>query len=358
MTANVTPGFSQTRTLPGSFGVSASGAATYNIPIAVPPGTAGVSPSLSIEYSSQAGDGIVGFGWSLGGLVSIGRCPQTMAQDGVLGSVKYDGNDRFCLDGQRLVAISGAYGGDGTEYRTEVDSSTKVVSHGAVGGGPSWFEVRTKAGHVMQLGGSADSQILAQGKAVVRSWALNKLSDTKGNYFTVTYTNDAANGQAYPIEVDYTGNSSAGLVPYNKIQFVYEARPDVAPQYQAGSLIRTAVRLTDIRTFAGASLVGDYKLSYSLSGATRRSLLGSIQLCGGDGSCLPTSTVSWTSGGNGAFAAVSQLVNGFLGFPPNANWTPVVGDFNGDGKTDFAFVIASSIWTFMSNGDGTFASGG
>jgi hypothetical protein len=39
--------------------------------------------------------------------------------DGAIGGVNYDGNDRFCLDGQRLVAITRTYGSDGAEYRTE-----------------------------------------------------------------------------------------------------------------------------------------------------------------------------------------------------------------------------------------------
>jgi hypothetical protein len=52
----------------------------------------------------------------------------------------------------------------------------------------------------MELGHTTDSLVLAQGTTIARNWALNKVSDTKGNYFTVAYTNDTTNGQAYPIE--------------------------------------------------------------------------------------------------------------------------------------------------------------
>ena len=129
----------------GSFRVSESGAATYSVPISTPPGTAGMKPSLSLNYSSQGGNGILGMGWSLGGLSAIHRCPKTLVQDGVVGGVNFDTNDRFCLDGQRLVAITGAYGAPNTEYRTESESYSRIISYGTTGTGPTSFKVWTVA---------------------------------------------------------------------------------------------------------------------------------------------------------------------------------------------------------------------
>jgi hypothetical protein len=246
----------QSMSLPGRFAVSPTGAATYAIAIVTPPGTAGMLPSLSLAYSSQGGNGLLGVGWQLEGLPSIGRCARTVAQDGMRGSVNYDANDRFCMDGQRLIAITGTYGADGTDYRTEIESFAKIVSHGTAGTGPAWFEVKTKSGQILQFGNSADSRVLAQGKTTARDWAANKVSDTKGNYFTVTYINDTSNGQAYPSRIDYTGNNAAGLAPYNSVRFVYDsARPDAMLFYHAGSLQKTTVRLSNVQTYAGTTLV-------------------------------------------------------------------------------------------------------
>src|SRR5258707_1068210 len=115
---------------PGSFRVTETGAAEYRIPIQVPPGVASTEPRLALVYNSQAGNGLLGVGWNLEGLSAITRCPRTMAQDGVRGGINYDANDRYCLDGQRLVGVSGTYGTDGAEYRTERESFSKVISYG------------------------------------------------------------------------------------------------------------------------------------------------------------------------------------------------------------------------------------
>ena len=154
------PAIGQVMSVPGKFDVDINGAATYSIPIAVPSGTAGMTPALALKYNSQQGSGFLGIGWALSGLPSINRCPKTTVQDSVRGVVNYDAEDRFCLDGQRLIAISGAYGADGTEYRTEIESFARIISRGSA---------------------------------------------------------DATNGQIYPNRIDYTANDGAGLSAHNSV---------------------------------------------------------------------------------------------------------------------------------------------
>lgn len=138
------PLFGQTTavgTTAGQFEVDAMGAATYTVPITVPPGIGGIAPQLAIEYSSQSGNGTLGIGFALSGLSQISRCNATLDQDGYVGGVDFTSDDRFCLDGQRLVAVSGTYGEVGTEYRTEIESFSKIISYGGTSGDPTFFRV-------------------------------------------------------------------------------------------------------------------------------------------------------------------------------------------------------------------------
>src|SRR5262245_45442246 len=83
---------------PGHASVSADGEARYSIAIDLPPGTNGLTPTLSLEYRHRTRGGLLGVGWSIGGLSQITRCAQTVAQDGVTAPPLRTVADRFCLD--------------------------------------------------------------------------------------------------------------------------------------------------------------------------------------------------------------------------------------------------------------------
>jgi hypothetical protein len=135
--ATVSAGPTAIGSTPASFAVSPSSAATYLVPLQVVPGVAGFQPHLAIEYSSAAGNGPLGVGFSLSGVSSITRCDRTIADDGEAKGVQLNESDRFCLGGLKLVAVSGTYGADGAEYRTLPGTHVRVRSYRAAGAAPS-----------------------------------------------------------------------------------------------------------------------------------------------------------------------------------------------------------------------------
>lgn len=324
----------------GSGGVGSSGAFTYQIPIKVPPGTAGVEPKLVISYNSQAGNGLLGVGWSLEGLPSITHCPKTLAQDGVRGAVNYDTNDRYCLDGRRLVAISGSYGASGTEYRTELDGFSKIVSYNTNAGGPLWFKVWTKTGIIMEFGNTDDSRIEAQGKDAAATWLVNKMSDIKGNYLTVTYTENI--GSYTPTRIDYTGNATAGLSPSQSVRFTYETRSDTTTLYHAGSSMTNALRMTHIKTYVGETVVKDYAISYGTGSTTGRSIVTGIAECDGTGNCLPGLAMAYQQGSDThtywTYDDSTGAGIGIHGASPT-----YYADINGDGRTDLVRIVTEDM---------------
>jgi len=349
-------------TTPGSFAVSESGAATYTIPIQVPPGTSGMEPKLALTYNSQAGNGLLGMGWSLSGLSAITRCPRTMAQDGVRGSINYDLNDRYCLDGQRLIAISGANGGNGAEYRTERESFAKIVSYGSAGNGPASFKVWTKDGLVMEYGATVDSAIQAQGKTSIAVWAVNKVADVKGNYYTVTYTKDSANDHYYPARIDYTGNTSTGLAPNNAVLFDYQNRTDIVSAYRGGSKSSIPVRLYRVRLLSGTSTVKRFDLSYVYSTATFRSNVSTISECPGSGTCMAPLNLHWNNAAGTGWQSTASYTPPAAIANNAARGTPDGGvrfiDLNGDGLVDmvqcvsYGILSATQKGAWLNTGDG------
>lgn len=281
----------------GEFNVNPQGAANYSIPITVAPGTAGLEPKLSLNYSSRGGNGLLGMGWSLNGLSTISRSPATLAQDNLIDSVDFDENDKFSLDGERLIAIAGDYGADGAEYRTEHDIFNRVVSNGTGGNSndPQSFTVYTKSGLIMEYGATNDARIEAQGRDEAMFWAVNKISDSFGNYMTISYVEDNANSSFRPLQILYTYHPNQTLPVFASVNFTYEERPDAAPRYMAGSKVLLTHRLTNVMAKQFGSPFREYRLTYGLDAFTSRSHLSSLTECGADGVCFSPTTFDWQS---------------------------------------------------------------
>ena len=149
--------------------VSSRGSASIRVPLRLPGHGGGSGASFALDYDSARASDVsdlrlledsLGYGWSLSGVSAIARC-----RVGLSGSATplLDSTDRLCLDGDPLIAVSGSYWANGTEYRTETQSLIKVVA--ADGGGwlgvDEYFVAYYPDGHTATFGYSSDSRVRA-----------------------------------------------------------------------------------------------------------------------------------------------------------------------------------------------------
>ncbi|MDO6708297.1 RHS repeat-associated core domain-containing protein, partial [Photobacterium sp. 1_MG-2023] len=282
----LTAGDGKNIVLSGEYQTS-GGEATYSLPIAVAPGRAGHQPSLSFEYRSNSGNGPLGVGWHLKGLSSIYRCGKNRAIDGVWGGVHFNAEDQFCIDGKRLIAISGKAGGAQTEYRTHIDDYRKVMSFGQQGNGPQYFKVWTKTGQVFEYGVTGDARVELPGKSDVYKWSLNKITDkTKQNAIHYAYSENQAAGTHLLSKVSYVGGS---------VVLNYDTRTDQTFSYLKGSKLNQKHRIKSIVSRNGSGReFATYHLTYQSSAGTQRSLLKEIKQCVG-GACSTPVAFEWQS---------------------------------------------------------------
>ncbi len=313
----------------GTAGVSPGGAAAYSFPVAIPPGTNGAVPSLSLEYSSQSGPGIAGMGWSLSGLSVITRVPQNMYFDGTVKPIRLDTDDRFALDGQRLILKTGVYGGNSSTYGTETENFSEAAIKDMQGGSPKWFEVVDKDGIKAQYGNTADSRFMSEDNASVIFWMLNRITYPDGNYIDYEYS--AVDREPRITRILYTGNAGAGLSPYNEISFEYKIRQsgefsDIRTIYIGGAAVESRFLLDKITVKAEGEMARSYQLSYGNDGIN--SYLISVREAGSDGTTLNPVIFKYGD------APVVRGEYQNTAIPGGSRLESFLGDFDGDGKPE------------------------
>jgi RHS repeat-associated protein len=326
--------------IPATFAVADQGAATYSIPIVAPAATGGLKPALALAYNHLSGNGLAGMRWTLTGFSAVTRCQQTYAQDTQVLPVNYGSTDRFCLDGQRLVNITGSYGASGTEYRTERESFQRVFQQGVVGGGPQSFYILHGNGSTSYYGYTADSRVEYVGSSAVRLWYLSYTVDQFGNQINYSYNENTSTGEVVPNDVTWTSNSGQGLSARYKIAIRYETRPsdDQRSGYDSGGAPWASTQRIDKIDviYNTTTTISTYDLTYrtpTVSG-TGRSQLEKVTLSRGADS-LPD-TVFTLQDGNRGWG--TPLLTGV-----GTGTYPLVGDMNGDGRQDL-FQCLSGTW--------------
>ncbi len=322
-------------TIKGHANIS-GGAANYSVPIALPPGRVGMQPSVSLNYSSNGGNGLMGQGWSLVAGGGISRCGAIYAIDQRRDAVQYTHTDKLCLNGQRLKLKSGSYGASSSTYHPQTSPTTLVTLNGDWHSTVSSFTVAHGNGHTQYYGNTPDSIVLpgAAGNSV-HSWLLNETQDLHGNTIEYTYDNTTNVGMNYLSDIVYTGNAT--LSGDRKVEFDYEDRADRSVNYRGGFRTLRTRRLSTITTSVAGATVHRYNLGYQPNN-NRKSTLETLEQCfGGNSRCLPATTFDVEGLASTVFGGRSKSdAADFIGSNRDAytSQLSVASDYDGDGQND------------------------
>jgi YD repeat-containing protein len=243
------------------------GSLQYSIPIEVPP-YHGLEPRLAVSYTSEGRNGPLGVGWSLSGVSTIER-----ANPG--GGTPYFGTyfpDIFLFDGQELIpceagSVSPSCTKGGT-HSTKNESYTRIKRDSPQNVWHFWPRGGTYRNYSPIL--DVPAGIYSPGGTL--RWGHRWSMDHDGNL--VGYNWSCPDGDCRLDSIAYNGF---------EVVFYREPRPD-EQSFSAATYIATQdERLRSILVrLEGGAPIRAYKLSYTTSPVTGRSLLSSVQQFGRD----------------------------------------------------------------------------
>jgi len=360
----------------GSFNVDQSGNAEYEIPILTPHGAGGLAPSVALSYNSGSGDGLLGYGWTIGGISAITPCRATQEHgDGpnTQSMVQLDPSQGavYCLDGERMVLIQGPNGTVGSQYRLEHDNQTLVVIESVlpIGSNPTYwtvpnvFAVYGKDGTVRHYGGSTAQLSYSLNfnpqSTQIAAWYEYELRDSNSNNvvnFNYTCPNGALSGgtitDGHACSTAVNGLRGFAAIALNsitwnggEIDFYPTVRPaaEQSVSYTLGFPVVQRYRTSriDVKSTSTVTttLVRTYNVQSTVpvSSATIRQV-SQVQECAG-AVCYAPTTFQWDNVSNGSTSGQSTIsASGVIPFFHASLANVKFGDIDGDGRTDIIWM--------------------
>lgn len=325
-----------------------------------------MQPELALTYGSRRGNGLLGVGFAIEGLSEIRRCGKTLATEGTASGVDFDDTDRFCLDGQKLVAVNGVYGADTTEYRTERESFARIVSNG-VAGGPVSFDVWTRDGHVRHYEAITGKRtavdpawpnaLTAIGN-VTPAWVLNEVTDRSGN--SIRYSYNVFNEPTAPFSLEYSPSlieytfGSSGEQGRRQVAFKYADRSDTSFAYESGVRTSMTKRLMSLVMSApnpsSTEVVWSYDFGYGKRPDSQRTVLEDVHRCDTEGVCLWGKLFGWEHAGRPSYDVIDLTAGEVPASHHTLAYQPQVHvlDANGDGKDDILYRLDDTVFMRLS----------
>ncbi|MBU1218347.1 hypothetical protein KKF97_00935, partial [Myxococcota bacterium] len=269
-----------------------TGSASLSIPVSIPPARSGTGPSIGLGYSSGAGQGVAGIGWSFG--VSY------IARQTDQGLPLYDDRlDHFIYGGGHEMVRVAMPSGEEPDflaghtyyyYRAKLEGIFMRIFLVNPNTPDSYFVVQDKNGTLYWFGADSDGNRVTSSRVCGNvecedtfRWNLVQMRDVHGNIVKYTYLKDEE--QSYLSKVEYNVHPSDETRFQHAIEMQYGSRSDVLTTYQTGYAVTTALRLVNIRVKSdygsgGHTLVRRYSFQYMPN--SFHSLLKSVTMYGKD----------------------------------------------------------------------------
>ena len=323
--------------IPGQFAVSATGGATYTIPIECPAGINGLQPNISLAYNSQGGGGSAGIGWGITGLSAIGKTLKNIFSDNAVSGLDLSINEKYTLDGNVLLPLTGVYGNDGATYQTEnktysIIKSLSQTRSGGLNPYPLSFNVTTKDGQKIEY----SNLVLPVQNTIDRNgnpsfivsqplqWLINKVTDANGNIMTFSYIQEM--GIIPAIKSISYGDVS--------VEYDYDQKQVIPKAFMNGYYLQDKYLLRHIRIVVKGTIIKQYDLTYNYNSQKEKYFLKDVTLVGLDNVKLNSTKIEWGADYTTVNTSTTLFPNTSNSTTVESNRIFTSSDIDGDGFSD------------------------
>ncbi len=235
--------------IPYQENVTPYGGRMYNVPIMITP-LAKFSPQISLQYNSQTGNGLAGYGWNIGGLSSITMTNKNLYYNGKVAPANINDADAvYSLDGIPLVQNDDA--SLATEYPLETAKGHIIVKKHMSGNVISYFTALYPDGSKATFGMTSNTS--AKTVYPITLW-----EDRLGN--KITYNYSGTNSDYRILTILFRHNSYNADI--GKLTFSYSSRTDYHTRYRAGQASYQNYILKSITSVSNGKNLCTYQLGH------------------------------------------------------------------------------------------------